>query len=80
MLVHWETDIATGNNVLVPCDSDAVIRLGKSYAQLYTAQKGFREMDILHVATAKILCAKKFLTFDKRQRDLAQFAGLETPL
>ena len=41
-----------------------------------TPQSGCRTMDILHVACALQLGAKRFLGFDKRQRDLARTAGL----
>lgn len=34
-------------------------------------------MDIIHVAAAQELGAAKFLSFDERQRELAEKAGLE---
>lgn len=80
MLKDWEADIASGLNKLVPSDSDAVLRLAGSYSKNRTAQSGHRSLDILHVATAIHLGAKEFLTFDERQRTLAQHAGLELPL
>ena len=80
MLKDWEADIASGLNKLVPSDSDAVLRLAGSYSQNRTAQGGHRSLDILHVATAIHLGAKEFLTFDERQRTLAQHAGLQLPL
>ena len=80
MLKDWEADIASGLNKLVPCDSDAVLRLAGSYSKNRTAQGGHRSLDILHVATAIHLGAKEFLTFDERQRTLAQHAGLKLPL
>ncbi len=80
MLKDWEADIASGLNKLVPSDSDAVLRLAGSYSQNRTAQGGHRSLDILHVATAIHLGAKEFLTFDERQRTLAQHAGLKLPL
>ena len=38
---------------------------------------GTRTLDILHVAAALVLDAKRFLTFDQRQHTLAKKAGLE---
>ncbi|MGV3661240.1 MAG: type II toxin-antitoxin system VapC family toxin [Prosthecobacter sp.] len=38
---------------------------------------GSRSLDILHVAAARQIGAKVFLTFDKRQRSLALAAGLQ---
>jgi len=34
-------------------------------------------MDILHVATALDLGAKQFVSFDERQRELAEAEGLD---
>jgi predicted nucleic acid-binding protein len=80
MIDDWETDIASGLNELLPCDSDAVLRLAGFYSEQRTAQGGHRSLDILHVATAVHLGAKEFLTFDERQRALAKHAGLKIPL
>lgn len=77
MIRDWEADTASGINRLVPFDMDAVLRLSKSYSLRLTASGGHRTMDMFHVATAIHLGAKKFLTFDDRQRRLADFAGLE---
>lgn len=80
MIADWETDVASGVNVLVPCDADAVLRLARVYSLQRTAPGGHRTLDILHVATAVHLGAKEFLTFDDRQRALARYAGLRVPL
>jgi predicted nucleic acid-binding protein len=45
--------------------------------RLHTAELGTRSLDILHVAAAVVLGASLFLTFDKRQGELARKAGLE---
>jgi predicted nucleic acid-binding protein len=37
---------------------------------------GTRSLDVLHVATALVLGARDFLTFDTRQGSLARAAGL----
>jgi predicted nucleic acid-binding protein len=42
-----------------------------------TPRLGCRTMDILHVACAVEIGASAFLTFDKRQGELARFAGLD---
>ena len=80
MIADWESDIASGVNVLVPSDADAVLRLARTYSLQRTAHKGHRTLDILHVATAVHLGAKEFLTFDARQRVLAKYAGLRVPV
>ena len=80
MIEDWERDVATGLNVLVPCDMDAVLRLARVFSLRRTAAGGHRTLDVLHVATAVHLGAKEFLTFDARQRELATRAGLRVPL
>jgi len=42
-----------------------------------TPRLGCRTMDIFHVACAVEISASGFLTFDKRQTELAHFAGLK---
>jgi hypothetical protein len=41
---------------------------------------GHRGFDILHVASALVVEAECFLTFDDNQRKLAQAEGLNVPL
>ncbi len=80
MLADWASDIATGVVEIIPVDHDAVLRLAEFLSSTYTPGGGNRTLDILHVATAKHLSAKYFLTFDARQKKLAQSMGLRTPL
>ena len=80
MVADWKADIAAGLNVLVPSDTDAVLRLARTYSLEHTAHGGHRTLDILHVATAVHLRASTFLTFDARQRKLAHHAGLKVPM
>jgi predicted nucleic acid-binding protein len=44
-----------------------------------TAQLGLRTLDILHVASALLLHTDAFLTFDRRQLELARRQGLRAP-
>jgi predicted nucleic acid-binding protein len=46
---------------------------------LHTKILGTRTLDILHVAHALVLGIQEFLTFDRRQADLAKAAGLKVP-
>jgi predicted nucleic acid-binding protein len=43
-----------------------------------TFQLGVRTLDILHVASALVLKAEAFYTFDGRKRRLAKAEGLQT--
>lgn len=51
------------------------------YLQLskHTPSLGCRTLDILHVAAAAHLRADLFVSFDQRQRQLAELAGLKIP-
>ena len=80
MLADWESDVAAGRNRLVALDMNAVLRLSRTLSLQRTAKGGHRTLDILHVATAVHLGASEFLTFDDRQRKLAEYAGLKVPL
>lgn len=44
----------------------------------YTAKRGFQTYDRIHVASARTLNCKKFLTFDEKAKSLAKLAGLNT--
>ena len=46
----------------------------------HTATLGVRTLDLLHVAAARVLGARTFLTVDTRQHGLALAAGLTVPL
>ena len=43
----------------------------------HTVRLGARTLDLLHVAAARVLGARDFLTFDVRQRQLATLCGLQ---
>lgn len=45
--------------------------------QKHTSKTGSRTLDILHVASALAIKAKRFLTLDGRQSQLASLAGLQ---
>jgi hypothetical protein len=48
----------------------------ETLSKAHTKSLGTRGFDILHVAIAMALGARNFLTFDLRQKSLAQKAGL----
>jgi predicted nucleic acid-binding protein len=79
MVDDWKSDVAAGLNVLVPVDSDLVLGLARELSMQRTASGGHRTLDILHVATAVHLQSDLFLTFDKRQKHLAESLGLKVP-
>ncbi len=58
----------------------AVIDEAKRLSAAYTLSGGHRSFDILHAAAAVRLKAERFLTFDRRQKDLAEAVGLTVPI
>jgi len=46
----------------------------------FSAEIGCRSLDIMHVAAASLFRAERFLTFDKRQAELAEKVGLSGEL
>ena len=46
---------------------------------LHSERIGTRSLDVLHVAAAVVLGLGEFLSFDRRQIDLARAAGLKSP-
>ena len=46
----------------------------------HTESRGHRLADILHVATAIHLGAEEFLTFDSKQKRLAEAEGMTVPV
>jgi hypothetical protein len=49
---------------------------GEMLSAALTARFGVRTLDLLHVAAARVLRADTLLSFDVRQREFAQHAGL----
>ncbi len=76
VLRQIEEDIADG--ILVRKSPPArehleeALRLSRKHAPVLAV----RSLDILHVAAARIFKARKFASFDRRQRELAAAAGL----
>lgn len=70
-LNQFEADLANGIAILVPCSFQDVFVRAEDLSKKYTSAGGHRSFDILHVATALVLGAREFLTFDANQRKLA---------
>jgi len=70
-LAAFETDLKSGYLQLVQLDFAAVIVEAARLSELYSLSGGHRSFDILHVATARLMKARTFLSFDTNQRNLA---------
>jgi predicted nucleic acid-binding protein len=78
MLTAFESDLQAGYLILAPCDLEAVVQEAQRLSAIHTVDGGHRSFDILHVASARVLRVREFLTFDANQRKLAKAAGLAT--
>jgi predicted nucleic acid-binding protein len=80
MLRDLQSDLANGVLEVVAADWADVHRIAEALSDKHTARGGHRFADILHVATALHLASPWFLSFDARQRELAEAEGMELPL
>jgi predicted nucleic acid-binding protein len=79
-LAQFEADRAADRLAIQICNLAHVIEEAKRLSSTHTRTGGHRGFDILHVASALILGAKEFLTFDANQKNLAEAEGLNVPL
>lgn len=75
-----QSNISTGAVVILPVDWPDVVSIGERLSAQYTWTEGYRGFDVIHVATALHLGAREFLTFDSKQKQLAETEGLLVPL
>lgn len=72
-----EEDLADGVLVHQAMPWTDALRKAETLSVAYAERLGCRSADTLHVAAAMLAGAKRFLSFDSRQRTLAKAAGLE---
>lgn len=68
------------NLAVVPVDWSDVHLVAETLGSKYVERGGHRLADLLHVAAALHVGAEEFLTFDERQRRLAEAEGLRIPV
>ena len=56
----------------------ATLNRAVDLSRTYSAKLGRRSLDVLHVASALELRMRLFVTYDKRQQDLARAVELKT--
>jgi predicted nucleic acid-binding protein len=78
ILTAFESDLKAGFLIMAHCDLDEMLAEAQRLSASHTPEGGHRSFDILHVASARVLKAGEFLTFDANQRRLAKAAGLAT--
>jgi predicted nucleic acid-binding protein len=74
-LAHLEADLDDGVIEVIPCDLATIFSLARKLSNARTWRGGHRSFDLLHIAAARHLKAKRFLTFDAAQRKLAEAEG-----
>lgn len=79
-LAKLQANIVAGAVVVVPVDWADVASIAERLSAQYTWTEGYRGFDVLHVATALHLGVVDFLTFDSKQRELAEAEGLVVPV
>ncbi|MCF7763249.1 MAG: type II toxin-antitoxin system VapC family toxin [Verrucomicrobia bacterium] len=79
-LAKFNSNIASGAIVIVPVDWADVASIGERLSAQYTWTRGYRGFDVLHLATALHLGVTEFLSFDAKQKELAEAEGLMVPL
>lgn len=75
VLDAFTKDVEAGVIRITPIPSAAFLR-AKKIAQTQTPVLGNRALDVLHVASALVLKADTFYTFDSKQTTLASALGL----
>ena len=76
-LADMETDVKSGVLAETPVAWAEVYAEAEALSAAHTAKLGTRAIDVLHVASAAVLGAKDFFTFDTRQKALAVKAGMK---
>lgn len=77
---EFESDRASGRLQIQICNLADVVHEAKRLSATHTLTGGHRGFDILHVASALIVKAQRFLTFDENQKKLAEAEGLVVPI
>jgi predicted nucleic acid-binding protein len=78
-LAKLQGEIAIEAVVVAPIDWADVAGIAERLSGQYTWTEGYRGFDVVHVATALHLGASQFLTFDGKQKQLAEAEGLILP-
>jgi predicted nucleic acid-binding protein len=79
-LLILERDLTEGLYQLQPLRADDLFAKASQLSRRHAAEVGVRYLDMLHVAAALLINAKRFLTFDLRQRKLAKTVGLDVKI
>jgi len=76
-LFQFERDEAEGFYEMQPLESQDLYLKTSQLSHRHALESGVRYLDMLHIASALLTNAGRFLTFDARQGRLAKAVGLE---
>jgi predicted nucleic acid-binding protein len=77
VLAEFDAEFAEGRLWQADILWRAVLNRAADLSRGHTPTLGTRSLDVMHVACALELGFRRFLTFDRRQQDLAAAAGLK---
>jgi predicted nucleic acid-binding protein len=80
MIGALTANVKAGSLALETVEWPDVHSIAEALSAAHTMKGGHRPMDIIHLATAKHLGLRHFLTFDENQKKLAEAEGLVVPL
>ncbi len=75
-LALLQGSLARRSVVVVPIGADELAARAEKISSRYTSHQGLRTLDLIHVAAASLLTATNFVTYDERQRAVAEHIGL----
>jgi len=76
VMANVQAAVQAGDLVASPLPAYSLWEEADRLSRTHTPSLGVRTLDLLHVAAARILRSRRFLTFDLRQHALAKAAGL----
>ena len=76
-LLYFERDLEKGIYQLIALENGNLFQRASQLSHRYAQEFGVRYLDMLHVASALLVGATRFLTFDARQGKLAKAVGLQ---
>lgn len=77
---QFESAIQRGRLIRQVCNLADVMDEATRLSSTHTLTGGHRAFDVLHVAAALVIGASEFLTFDGKQKKLAEAEGLLVPV
>ena len=75
-IADFDADIREGRLTVLDVLWRRTLDLAAELSTLHTGALGTRTLDVLHVATAVMLEARRFVSYDQRQAALAKAVGL----